>query len=488
MMKNFNFVSVVTLLLLSTGCGIQELIPPSPLPTEELFVGIPDTLPTECGPAVYEAVERYTENNPAGTPLSFFSADKQELLGSTTIPEGSPAYRRKIVSKALARVFRRLDPEKTGGTQSVDLLSFPSSVRKYRKRTDLKPRVIIIGSPLIEDREQGKSITKETIPCDGCINDPASSYGSMLNFPEGSTVSWLTPRANYGNGPNHRDQVEHFLRYLLQQKGGPLIRFSSEAEVVFNGTESQWDGEIAPQDDCKGVKKVTKDEPKAVLYDKDGSTRIIAFKPNLVTKIRTPKEGYLLGNKKRILFIVDISGSVIADYQSNDKSHLFRSIVTDVCKKISEIECEQFAVCAFGGWKNHTPRLPRYPHSVFSGFYWADANEENRSLGIQFVKNLEAGGGTPTASALEQALNLEGPMTCLLYSDGVPTIGDGGQPRVLRLAKKLEEHGATINTIGVGALSAESDDFDWTGGEFLAEVANSTGGEYFVIEDELKGD
>lgn len=480
-MKKTSLVTLAACFLLSGCSQILMEKPAAPQPTEELFVAIPKGLPTNYGPAIYEEVHHYISTSPVGTPLTFFLADNQELLSTVTIPAGSKSYRRKVVKKSLAKVFERLDPEKTGGSQAVDLLAIPSSIRKYRKRNDLKPRVILIGDPLIEDREQGNSITKERLPCDGCVTNAESSYGKMPVFPEGTTVSWLTLRANYGNGPNHRQQVEHFLRYLLQEKQGPLIRFSSEAKVVFGSREKQWDSEVSPLDNCTSAKQVAYDEPKAVLYDKDGKTRVLIFSPELTAKIRQPEETYLRGDKRRVLFIIDVSGSVVEDSEGNDQSHVFRAIVADATKKIETMQLEQFAVCAFGGWADLSPRLPRHPLSILSSFYWADATPKNRDRGVRFVQGLEAGGGTPTSAALRQALQLEGPMICLLYSDGVPTIGSGGQPEVLELAKQLKKQGATINTIGVGALSAENDEFDWTGGEFLAEIAMTTGGDYFVL-------
>lgn len=481
---NTKVLSVVSLTAaVVSGCSSETgQVALKPQPTEELFVAMPRGLPTECGPAVREAVTRYIKESPPGTPLNFFLADNQELLGSTTIPEGSKAYRRKVVKQDLSKVFERLDPEKTGGSQAVDLLSVPASIRKYRKRSDLKPRVVLIGSPLIEDREQGNSISSETLPCDGCVTDPESSYGKMTTFPDGTTVSWLTPRANYGNGPNHRGQVEHFLRYLLQEKRGPMSRMSSDSEVVFGSRESQWDAHVTPRDNCKGAKQVQEDEHDATLYDPKGDAKVVVFNPNLSAKVQPPSEGLLGGDKRRVLFLVDISGSVVHDIDGNDQSHIFKAIVADVCEKIDSMGFEQFAVCGFGAWADTSPRLPRHPQSVFSGFRWADATPESRERGIAFVRQLEPGGGTPTQAAIEQASQLEGPLTCLLYTDGVPTIGEGGQVTALEAAKTLGNAGVTINSVGVGALSAENEEFDWSGGEFLAELAQHTGGKYFVLE------
>ncbi len=483
MNTRFGLMTVVTLLMCGCLKTAQETAVPVQ-PVEELFIAVPIGLPTDCGSAVRDAIGRYLETAPVETPINVFLADNQELLGSTTIPEGSKAYRRKQVRQDLAKFFERLDPEKTGGSQAVDLLSIPASVRKYRKRGDLNPRVVIIGSPLIEDREQGNSITKDTLPCDGCVTAPGSSYAKMATFPAGTTVTWLTARADYGNGPNHRGQIEHFLRYLLQHKQGPLLRLSSDAKIIFSDGTSQWDAEATPEDDCEGMKKVEEDAPKALLYDQDGKTQIIAFTPTLKARILPPEEKLLQGNTERVLFVIDISGSVILDVEGNDQSHIFKAMVDDACKKIESMGFQKFAVCGFGAWADLRPRLPQYPESVFSGIYWADSTPENRQRGIEFVRNLQAGGGTPTQAALETALELEGHLTCLLYTDGVPTIGEGGQTAVLETAKKLADAKVTVNTIGVGALSAKNEEFDWTGGEFLAELAQLTGGDYFVLDSQ----
>jgi len=472
------FLMVATLI----GCISSSPKISAPKPTEELFVVFPRGLPIECGDAVRKALESYIELAPVDTPIICFLAGNQELLGSMIIPEGSNAYRRKVAKKKLSKVFERLDPEMSGGSQAIDLISIPASIRKYRK-SQLNPRVILIGSPLIVDREQGNSISCERIPCDGCVTDSKSSYGKMETFPKGTTVSGLHPRADYGNGPNHRAQVEHFLRYLLQEKNGPLIRLSSDAEVVFNTTKSQWDDTVGPEDECTGSKAVVDDEAKKILYDVDGKTKIVEIAPDLSIKIRKPEEGLLKGVKSRVLFLPDISGSVAWDPDGNDRSEVFNAIKTDLCEKLHTMRFTHFAICGFGGRKDLSPRLSKYPNSMFSGLYWAEATRENRDEAIKFVRELKAEGGTPTLAALEEASKLEGPLTCILYSDGVPTLGDGGQVAVLALAKMLAQKRVTVNTVGVGTLSAQNEDFDWSGGEFLARLAKVTFGEYFVLEE-----
>lgn len=483
MPTNTTIMCLVTFLLV--GCDrlptSLQLEPVPTVPIEEMFYGLPRGFPIDVGNAVRDEVNRDVETLPPGTHLTFFLADNQELLASFVIPEGSQAYRRKLAQRDLKKVFERLDPEMSGGSQVVDLISLPATVRKYRK-TDLKPMVVIIGSPLIEDRERGVSITNDSIPCDGCVTDKASSYGRMAVFPKGSEVRWLTPRANYGNGPNHRGQIEHFLRYLFKCKKGPLVRFSSDAAVVFNATGSQWDDEVSAQDDCKGAKKVADDEAKPVMFDSDGKTEIIKLQSGTVIKVRKPELSILRSSATKILFYPDTSGSTVIDADGKDQSHIFKAIKKDLCEKLDKMPCTHFAICGFGGWQNMTPRLSKYPTSLLSGLQWAEATRENRDAAIAFVEKLQAGGATPTLAALQEAVNLEGPMTCILYSDGIPTLGDDGQNGVLAFAKVLAKKNVTVHTVGVGALSARDKNFDWSGGDFLARLAQITSGEYFALE------
>lgn len=471
------------LLAASLVCGCS--IPSEPA-SEELFVAVPRGLPSSLGPEVRAALTDYIQQAPSGTPLTFFLADNQERLASVTVPEGSRAYRKKVIGRSLARVFDRLDPEHTGGSQAVDLLAVPASIRKYRKRQDLPPRVVIIGSTLIEDREQGNSITPRRMPCDACVTDDRSSYGRMPTFPAGTTVSWLTPRADYGNGPDHREQIEHFLRYLLHEKQGPLLRLSPEASIVFGSRESQWDDtQVRPRDNCSGDKESPELAFTPAEPDGLGRPRIIHVEPNRSLRAWSPEVRRLAGDKRRVLFVIDISGSVVRDADGNDQSHIFKAIVADVCQKIGSMEFERFSVCGFGGWANGRPRLSRFPSSLFAELTWSDGSEDNRLRGIEFVQKLKPGGGTPTRIAIEQALGLEGPVTCLLYTDGVPTIGVSGQSGALESARLLATAGVTINSVGVGALSAENEEFDWTGGEFLSRLAELTRGKYFVLRPQL---
>ncbi|QDU80739.1 hypothetical protein Pla110_24720 [Polystyrenella longa] len=470
--------SIVSTLLLLTGCATESI---APNPTEEIFLGLPMGVPIELGHSIRTNLLSTMESAPVGTPMTFFLTENQESLGSITIPAGSPAYRKRLIKEQLTKVFERLDPELSGGSKEIDLISIPATIRKFRK-SKLKPRVILIGSPLIKDREQGLSLSATQMPCEGSVTNPETSYGKMETFPEDTTISWLTTRADYGNGPNHRAQVEHFLRYLIQEKQAQFLRISSDAEAVFNNPQSQWDDSVTPLDECTGLKKVDQDQAKTVLFDEDGETEIVEIKPDLTIKVRQPELEFLEESSGRVLFLPDTSASVAFDAQGNSQPEVFEKIKADVCQKIDQMPFEEFAICGFGGQEDLSPRLSKYPSSIISNLHWAQATRENRDQAIEFVKELKAGGGTPTLAALQEAVSLNGPMTCLLYSDGIPTLGEGGQGAVLKLGQTLTVQKIKVHCVGVGGLSVHNEDFDWSGGEFLTRLAQSTSGEYFALE------
>lgn len=469
------FCLLVAFMAVAPGCvRLSEVLPPEPKATEELFIAIRKGPPVEFGMGLLDAFNNYASVAPEGTPITFFDGENQALLATMVVPKGSAAYRRKKIEQSLDKVLKYLDPEATGGPQEVDLLSIPATVRKYRKRSDLVPRVIVVGSPLVEDKEQGLSFSKEHVPCCGCVDDPNTTWGAMESFPRGTTTQWCTPRADFGNGPNHRSQVTEVLRYTLAKKSGPLHRMSSDPEVVFSGGECQWDEEAQASDNCNGLKKVLKDEAAPAVFDKEGNAQVISLRGERKVQARAPGPQDPESRSPRTLFLVDSSGSMAGGP--------LKSAQENVRLMIEQGNFSELAVCGFGGNATHDPVLSKFPRSLVSGLYWLEATPENRALGAGFVQHLQASGGTPTLAALTEAESLEGPMCVYLYSDGIPTLGTGGQQAVVKLAREMGKKGIVIHTVGVGALSVQNENFDFSGADFLAEVAAASGGKCYSLK------
>lgn len=483
--KPLIYLPLLPMVIFVMGCSaihrMDRAITDSELPTEELLVAIPQSLPIAAGPALAEALIEYGIAAQAGTPMTVFMADSQELLGAIEIPAGSENYRRVQLEERLQKVLERLNPEYAGGPQTVDLPSLPNSVRKYRKRNDLPPVLVIAGSPILTDREGNLSMNEEHRPCDGCVTQAGNTYGDMALFPEGTTVKWLLPRADYGNGPNHREDTEHFLRYVIQVKKGSLVRITPEASLAFQSQESQWDDQVTPRDDCQGLRKLVGDEISPTLHTRRGK-EIKTLPSGQKVIHQQPEVSVLKGAKSRLLILPDTSGSMVGTAAGISHPEVFAAMKKDICQQLEDSTCEEFAVCGFGGWVAPKARLSKHPSSVMKGIYWAKNTPENCQRAIAFVKQLKAGGGTPTLAALKQAGNLEGPMTVLMYSDGIPTLGKGGQQAVIDLAKQLRKVGVTISTVGVGTLSISSKDFDWSGADFLGRLATVGGGDYYALD------
>jgi len=474
-MRTLKLLSGLLFLGLSSGCMSAVMGPPpeQAAPGHEEFYGLPDGFTSSGCLAIRDELLHRIANAPVGQVMTFYMADNQSLVVSFTVPKGSPKFREKLAKVKLAKVWEILDPEKTDGDKSIDLISLPATIRKYRK-TDLPPHVFLIGDPMVKDREQGLDIGKEFLPCDGCVLDSSTSYGRMDIFPDGTKIKWLIPRSDYGNGPNHRTQVEHFLGLLVQTKSGKLVRMSSDPEVIFNSEiESQWADELEPQDECNGLKAVAPDDdPKR--FTNDGH-KIVDLGQGVEVTDRSPEIDQIEGPLEQVLFLVDVSMSV--------QEH-FPRMAADVCEKLQSMPMERFAICGFGGTHDLEARLELYPRGIFTGLKWAEATPQNREQASKFVKNLFVSGGTPTLEALEQIENLDGAITVLLYTDGIPTIGTDSQPEVIQFVSDLvKDREIAINTIGVGALSTSNDDFDYSGAYFLGLMAKRTGGAYFALAD-----
>lgn len=476
-------VLMVGLILSAPGCD-EEAITAAITgrsfepPKNEWFILLPRSMPIAASESVVGQLETTLTALPAETWVTILLGDNHEILASFRVPDGVAEMRLDELRTELAAVYERLDPENVGGSQQIDLIGLPASIRSLRK-SDQAPRVVVCGSPMVQDPEGNLHIGTEMMPCHGVLLDPTTSWGKMVAFPEGTTATWFLPRADYGNGPNFRGSVEHFLALTFSTKGADLLRVTSDASVAFNATTSQWDSTPTPQDTCNGLKKAPIDEEPEV-YDENGDRVVRLGQIEIVEEDPTPNA--LAGDKKSTVFLIDKSGSVWEDLDGNDVSHRFKGIAGDVSEKLATMPMERFAIIDFGGDSKHRPRIGRYPTTLFGGVKWAEATPANREAAINHVREIRCGGGTPTLAAIEEVLKLGPNVTVILYTDGVPTLGDGGQDAVLGLTELLVATGVTINTVGVGPLSTRDESFDYSGGEFLGRIAHATGGKYFPLD------
>jgi len=119
-----------------------------------------------------------------------------------------------------------------------------------------------------------------------------------------------------------------------------------------------------------------------------------------------------VGDSKRIVFIVDISGSM--DTQIPGKSTLTRlglmkSELADVLKTIHMDR--NFTVLAFNTYVNPLP----------GG--WMQASESKIAAAVAWINDLTASGQTNIEKALQQGMDMDGVESVHLLSDGMPNAG-----------------------------------------------------------------
>ena len=487
---------VAAVLVTAAGCGdesaqlgtslttaLTSLTSDGPAPTEQLFVPVPRGMSPSSSADFLAAFTEHTATLPTGTRVTVFLGDSGELVTAFDVPKGGTQLRMQRLHRCLAPVRERLDPENATASQKIDLIAMPQTVRGYSN--GLPARIVAAGSVLFEDAERGCSMTLEELPCDGVATAPETSWGGMASFPVGTRLSFFVGRADWGAGPSYRSEASYFIRYLSAVKGATVERITTDAELAFSREPGQWEVEATePRDNCTGSRRIFGDDPPVEVFDRTGKHRITQVGTETIIE-RGPDVDALQGELESLVLLIDVSASVFVDSDGNDLSHIFNTIIEDACEKLETMPLRRFAIVGFGGAKDNEPRVVVHPRDFWGELTWCEATPEARSVAVQWVRGLEAGGGTPTYAALSAAAELPGPVSVICYTDGIPSLGPD-QSGVLTFAEELAERGVVVNTVGVGPLSARSEAFDWTGAEFLAKVSHTTGGVYTCLDTDQK--
>jgi len=161
----------------------------------------------------------------------------------------------------------------------------------------------------------------------------------------------------------------------------------------------------------------------------------------------------------RFVYIVDVSGSM----QQMDRIVTLRRNLVDSINRLPPHT--SFLVIAFS---DHA--IP-----MLGAFNWLKADESSKFRARDWVKRLNADGGTEPGSSFEQAFKLK-PRPDVVYF-----MTDGQQTEVLpSLIAELNSKGrrTKINTIAFGDRSGE---------EVMRRIANDSGGQYRYVPDEGEG-
>jgi Ca-activated chloride channel family protein len=139
--------------------------------------------------------------------------------------------------------------------------------------------------------------------------------------------------------------------------------------------------------------------------------------------------------KKTVVFVVDRSGSM-----SGEKIDQAKGAAKFVLNNLREGDL--FNIIAFDSevesWK---PELQKY-------------NDETRKAALGFIEGIYAGGSTNIDGALEAAFgplhDSSRPTIVLFLTDGLPTVGEQNEAKIVENSKKYNKVNARVYTFGVG--------------------------------------
>jgi Ca-activated chloride channel family protein len=139
--------------------------------------------------------------------------------------------------------------------------------------------------------------------------------------------------------------------------------------------------------------------------------------------------------KKTVVFVMDRSGSM-----SGKKIEQAKEALKFVLNNLREGDL--FNIVAYdSAVESFRPELEKY-------------NEETRSQAIGFVEGLYAGGGTNIEGALKSALSQlndsSRPNFVIFLTDGLPTVGETNEGKIVASAKEYNRVRARVMSMGVG--------------------------------------
>lgn len=172
------------------------------------------------------------------------------------------------------------------------------------------------------------------------------------------------------------------------------------------------------------------------------SARVISYRPNdsedgYFLMLASPPVGGMNAErpKKTVLFVVDKSGSM-----SGKKIEQAKAALKFVMNNLHDGDL--FNIVAYdGNVESFRPELERY-------------NDDTRKAALGYVEGLYAGGGTNIHGAMTTALNQlkdsSRPNFVLFLTDGLPTIGERNESKIVAAAKDANGVRARVLPFGVG--------------------------------------
>ena len=201
--------------------------------------------------------------------------------------------------------------------------------------------------------------------------------------------------------------------------------------------------------------------------DKEKARKILA-----TIKPRSLVYGRLRTN--RVVFVVDISGSMQARFVTNrDESVTRLTFVVEQLKEVLNTQMDSsidFNIIVFN------ERVRSWKHKLVRG------NNKNIREAIRFLNSLVADGGTNIYDSLRVATKLRDIETIYFLTDGMPTAGLKTKVKDIITDLKKWSNGVVVNATAF-LIGSHSSDNERKSIHLMRSIAAATGGVYRAIDD-----
>ena len=277
--RPFLAVALVGSVLL-TGCDTENVSntssPGGSKPTETLLLLSPNANEQRTK-AIKAAFFDFVGRVPTGSRIHLVVGPEHSHVASFEVPDGLSRSRIRKLKAVLATIHGAFDQPARGANGQVNLPAIAATVAKVR-RTALPFRVAIYGSPLYQDDNQlGFSMGAGTVTTDGSIGHRYSPFQVSTRLPNDCKLVWVTPTADYGLDANHREAVQRFNGFYLQELHGSLLRTTDDPSLLFHFDTPVTVMRIAAIDSRPGVREVS---VRTVAEEENKGISTFSFRTN----------------------------------------------------------------------------------------------------------------------------------------------------------------------------------------------------------------
>lgn len=191
-----------------------------------------------------------------GSLVHLIETDSHRVIASVSVPFGTPKTRvkNKLFQQQYAVISDYFETQpKPDCTEQLGLPAVSETVASLR-RTNLKCRIILCGSPFYDDKtEPTFTMIDGLVPSDGLIGHALSPWTTATAFPANTTVSWLVSDGRWGKNAKHRKWVTRFNRIYLKELGGHVVRITPDPELAFSFAEPHLKNDVSKRSEVAAM-------------------------------------------------------------------------------------------------------------------------------------------------------------------------------------------------------------------------------------------